>query len=840
MKRTLNLLGAVSLTVLLIPSAYADDDGPRGPANLRDIEVNSEWDARILEEGGNEANTNGVREPMLSTILGEDLRIPYTRQVGDDGSQLNVLEQQIWQAGNPLDPPLSATGHPIDTLIHVRDPHRDLHFATGKLSLAAQQDNVAVMAEAAEEMLDVLLGRTEGRIYDGFPLLNVNRWKSDEVGPEHFTPDSVPGEYKMKEIQPVFDDEGNWLSEPCWNDPAATCHVWEIDVHHLWYDQQFDSDTFLIKIPYQAEVDGETVIVNWNDTLRINWYIYSLVEEDLAPTQVMRDALVDFDGTLGDDRGGSVRFPFKGEDTVWVRINPGTVHCLTVQHTALRFIRGVYTWGWNVHPPRIQFLQPIFEVVNKHTGEIEWDWQGESFAYRNREDLTIDNVADEAPEKKLYTIAKAVLDGATPDTVYNMLENPDVAPGFGDWRDWHNMMSDQRQLPPEARAILEAEGKTIEDYDFVTVYMNNEMYGVGTQGHTIRPWSQNEMMTAKLINLDNHTHYFRNVGFGAPLNNDLGTSADDGIFSFEIMNFKPLYGAPKVAEMQWRAGWGFRPHYSVIQQGDVFPRPSDNRRLKPYIAPKLGLPLDANGNKTQADSLEIFWGLQFSDADENPFYFNPPPFIIETVAEPAFETLWDLSKAPYYTDLDGNLRYANWVLERVKSDLDSFKGGIAEAGLRIGQFTEGWGVGQMCPEDPYPGFCQTDFSPAHPLAKKNWPEPNNPDVEKTELRFPPFLRNPAQGIAGAGDIIAPTQTWEPFLFLNPYNGTIFNDPDDKSQGYWVDGTFAHGATIFAGESKDIIIEMPRSSAQLFYQFDDLFHDNAIFSPHPIVDTSLGQ
>jgi hypothetical protein len=28
------------------------------------------------------------------------------------------------------------------------------------------------------------------------------------------------------------------------------------------------------------------------------------------------------------------------------------------------------------------------------------------------------------------------------------------------------------------------------------------------------------------------------------------------------------------------------------------------------------------------------------------------------------------------------------------------------------------------------------------------------------------------------------------------------------------------------------IEAPRASGQVFYQFDDLFHDNAIFSPHP--------
>lgn len=37
------------------------------------------------------------------------------------------------------------------------------------------------------------------------------------------------------------------------------------------------------------------------------------------------------------------------------------------------------------------------------------------------------------------------------------------------------------------------------------------------------------------------------------------------------MNFKPLYGAPKSGGMQWRAGWGLRPHKDVVQQYDVLP-----------------------------------------------------------------------------------------------------------------------------------------------------------------------------------------------------------------------------------------------------------------------------
>jgi hypothetical protein len=109
-------------------------------------------------------------------------------------------------------------------------------------------------------------------------------------------------------------------------------------------------------------------------------------------------------------------------------------------------------------------------------------------------------------------------------------------------------------------------------------------------------------------------------------------------------------------------------------------------------------------------------------------------------------------------------------------------------------------------------------------------------VPKTELRFPPFLRNPDQGGADAGDIIPPTPAWKPFLWINPYDGSLYIDENDPSQGYWVDLTYAHGTPVFAGQSLDATVEAPRGSAQVFYQFDDLFHDNDIFSPHPNFQT----
>jgi hypothetical protein len=309
------------------------------------------------------------------------------------------------------------------------------------------------------------------------------------------------------------------------------------------------------------------------------------------------------------------------------------------------------------------------------------------------------------------------------------------------------------------------------------------MYGDGPTGNNIRGWFQGDRFQVKLINLDKHTHYFRNVDFGARLHNDIVGCCSSGSHSFEVMNFKPTYGAPKVAEMQWRAGWGFRPHFDVIHQQGVFPRIDDRQLTKTF--------LDGAGEPHE--------GWQYSgEARGGDFRFNPPPFIIGTVEEPS---------------------------------LDRLREGDGSEGLVIGQLTEGYGQAKMCSTDDFPlgQFCAQDISAFNPHGAKNIDTDSDgvPDV----LWFPPFLRNPN---SAGGDIIPPTTAWKPFLWINPNNGTLFIDPTDPEQGYWADLTYSHGRPIAAGSALTATIEAPRAAAQLFYQFDDLFHDNAIFSPHPSI------
>ncbi len=685
-------------------------------------------------------NNPGVLEPVLTVLSGSEVRIPNTDQTDGEEQLLVVGDVHSDSAEGAI----SLMG---ETITQVSSPNDDMRKALQGLSAAAGNGEAAAMSAAASELKNILLGETKGRIYDGFAQLNFNRG--------NYLADHLPGEYKTKLIR----DTG--LTAP--GIDGVPRKIWEVDVNMLWYDGQFDADTFLIRVPFEAHK---------NDTLRVNYKIYSLVREEFSPTTVMTDQRT------------SVSFPFKGFDSAWVPVNGDTVTEITIDHPPLRMLRGVYTWGWRQHPPRIHFLQPIFEIKNAHTGEIELEPQGKSFAMRNKT-LSIEGIGDAAPEKKMYEVVLAVMGGASPVEVFVMMNESESGPK-GLWQEWADLVKDQRQLPPEAKKILSDEGVsdgTFGPYDFVSVYANNEMYGDSPKGgEEIEAFGQGEMRRVKVINLDNHTHYFRNVDFGKPLHDDISELSHAGSQSVELFNFKPTYGAPKVAEMQWRAGWGFRPHFDVIQQQDVFPRVEDQVLLSGF----------------QDGEANARLGYQFSSgARKGDFRFNPPPFIIgASFSDPSSQRL---------EESDGS------------------------KGLVIGQLTEGYGLAKMCSNTDFPmgQFCGQINPLFNPHGVLNFPPPPS-GLSATQLRFPPFLRNPNPN---GGDIIAPTPTWKPFLWINPNNGTLFIDPADPSKGYWADLTFAHGSPVSGNSAITAKVEAPRASGEVFYQFDDLFHDNAIFSPH---------
>lgn len=660
-------------------------------------------------------------DPVLSFAMQREIRVPNSTPAFDGQPLLHATPLVL----NPLLGAVSATGHEI-TSIH--DPLQDLELELSRLYVEAGRAGSEPLSDltSAQTAVDILTGGTEGRMYDGFALLNYNRGA--------WTDGHVEGEYKMKRLT----DTGETFISAI---DGEEHRIWEIDVQMLWYGQNFDSDTFLIRVPFEAHPFDE---------FRVNWRIYSLIQEDLAPTTIMNDGF------------GRI---FHGLDSTFASIPAEQVAELSVKYPSLKHFRGMYVWGWGVHPPRVQFLQPVLEI----NADGDLDPNGLSFAYRTRTDLTLDAIASEAPEKKAYDVAEAALGGATGDEIHSMLAEADAAP-LGTFREWMTLAADLRKLPAEAWDVMAAEEGLARgdfgDYDIVIAYMNNEIYGespyaqVGSEGEggVVRDWPQGGEFKVKVINFDNIVHYYRNVDFSAPLISENADAFGNGDSSFERMSPKPSYGVPKVAEMQWRTGWGYVPHMGILQQEGLFPREIDKIDIVPFT--------DQFG--------EVMYGYVYRGASDY-WRFNPPAPIREGDLVEAGQPL---------REMDGT------------------------DGVMIGTDTEGFGVAHM-PDAPITTHPNQEMFP--------------------ELNFPGFLRNPTED---GGDIIPPTPVWSPFLALNPETGTLFA-PDGS---YWTNQTYLHGRPVFPGGSITAIVEGPRAAAQLFYQFDPLFHDNMIFSYHPRSDT----
>jgi len=246
-------------------------------------------------------NSPGVLEPVLTAIDGVARRIPHTDQANGD-QLLTPVGPVVTRAASDSQ---SILGHPITS---VESPNDDMKDALKDMFDAAKDDDVVEMRAAARELKNILMGTTEGRIYDGFAMLNFNRGA--------FMPDHLPGEYKMK----VLRDTG--LTEP--GIRGGQVKIWEVDINMFFYDGQIDSDTFLVRVPVGA---GEF------DTVRINYRIYSVDREDFAPTVVMLDRRMP----------GSVQFPFKGFDSVWIPFSKGDVVEFTMATPPLGLQRGIYT-----------------------------------------------------------------------------------------------------------------------------------------------------------------------------------------------------------------------------------------------------------------------------------------------------------------------------------------------------------------------------------------------------------------------------------------------------------------------------------------------------------------
>ena len=716
-------------------------------------------------------------DPVLSQAFDEEIRVPNTSPSKDGRANLHASELK----STPFNQARSMRGFPIKGNIHT--PWDDLELALENLDRTAQQAGNQPIADltAANEIWAILRGTTQGKAYDGFQLLNYNfaHAKYHQVNKgEGLTPDHIPGEYKMKKLV----DAGKTITSQI---DGKKHKLWEVTINMLWAGQNFDSDTFLLRIPKLAHD---------YDEIQINWRIYSMIQEDLAPTTILNDAF------------GRI---FHGFDSTFLSMANGSLNEITVKYPSVINLRGIYNWGWGVHPPRIQFIQPVREQDAEQGGKNGWDPISYSFVVRNREDLIIENIGLASPEKKAYWVAEQALAGKSGAEISRMLNERQTKPK-GVFNEWVALARNQRQLPPEAWDVIRdlpgvsPADREIGKFDAVLAFVNNKLYGISRvgqpntdgKGDVINDFDQGDVTRTKVINLDRHTHYYRNVDFGARFSDGMKETFGNGKFSFDKFSPKPSYGVPKIAEMLWRTGWGYVPHRGVVQQSGLFARMVDQQHLTDFF--------DQFGVK--------FSGYVFKNNVSGYWRFSPPAFIRAGFGHKDFPP--PPPPAPCQESTDNSASVAELEPDPINPERAPIDAGNAlkdadgHDGVLIGFNTEAFGVAKM------------------PAGKMT----HHPNQTKFSCQvFPGFLRNPdLQG----GDLIPPTPAWKPYLSLNPETGEL-----GDNGGYWVDKSYLHGRPVKGNSSIETEIEAPRASAQLFYNFDPLFHDNAIFSWHPSSDVA---
>jgi hypothetical protein len=683
-------------------------------------------------------NDPGLLDPVIQELVGRTWRLPASHQVAGASEQINIVGRVKRKPANQSQ---SATGQPI-TNAGVSSPNRDLRDALRDLDDASANQQTGLMMTLAQEMRSIILGTTQGRIYDGFALLNSNRggWLQDHI----------PGEYKAKRAE----DRGHTALGL----DGQTHTVWEVDVNLHYFDEEVDTDTYFLLIPPQAD---------FRDMLLVHYTVYSTTTESFAPTTMLQDV----------DPFGAGILPSKGFDSAWKPLGTDQVTSLSMNHGPLGTIRGLQIWGWYAEPDRSVFIQPVWESLHPQTAAPQRDARGKVMM-EQMASLSAADVGPAAPEVKVLTVVEAVMQGASPAQVQAMMNNPQVAP-LGTHDQWHDVLSNRSIFPQEALDLLALEGifpdvigpNRLGPYDAILVYANHELYMDSLdllEGHDpLTGWAvplphdvQNEKVLLKVINLDNTTHYLQSFDYGPALHDDIGTcsTAPSGGHSLEVFVDQPVQGAPKMAELQWRLGWGIRRGFGTLPQFDIFTQAADLAGLTSF---------QDEDSVTQS-------GWQYPAADRGNDWRILPP------------NSW----------LGGGAQQLQ-------------EGGVD--GVIIGDATSGFGVAKM----PL-----TDLAAYHPQGLVN--VDTDGDGVNDALLFPAWLQNPN---ALQGDLIPATKLWEPFLYINPNDGSRFKNAANPSLGLWADLSFAFGEPLVTGANRSFEIRRPRSLGQALWHVDGLFRES---------------
>ncbi len=360
------------------------------------------------------------------------------------------------------DNPYNLHPEPTVTPIDKRSPRTDLEAVLRAMRAALAAGEAPDPADI-DFAIDILEGNPIDRVYSGMPLLHYN------------------GPNKIKQVQPVFDEDGNKIGG-------------HVEVNQVWFDGRIMADTALLD-PSQVQDVTWTMTVNAN-TLENG-------HEDFAPFQIY------FDDPLEMVSPAGTPVPHIAMDQSFFPMEDGYKTTFEMKQAPGRFFNLNYFWGWRIHPPRVQVIENALKRAGMapnpadNPSLLEWEqivFGEDPQASEEAKLQAISMIGDLAPAKRMWNILRALRDdpaSADEATVEQLAE------AFYDWRD---------------RLSLPSGIEFDEDFDVNVIYLNNTIYGqVKGQGN----WEQRvefnqpgDMVRIKVMNGDYFPHAYQFVDFG--------------------------------------------------------------------------------------------------------------------------------------------------------------------------------------------------------------------------------------------------------------------------------------------------------------------------------------
>ena len=418
----------------------------------------------------------------------------YTNMFDGQGNEMvNTLPS------TPSNPYNLHDGEPVVTQINPLSPTDDLLASLNTIErLAAQPAREAAEVEklrrAIQTALDVLEGNPiPGRAYSGLPVLHY-------VGPD-----------KTRAVTPVLDASGKTIGG-------------NLDVHQVWYDGHIESDV--------AFIDPSAVQdVPW--TVNYSVDILNRGEDDFSPFALFVDPQPPTSAPSANatappaSSAPKPALPHVGMDQTFFPMENGTRTVLRIKMPPGKYYSMVYTWGWRMHPPRVQVMDWAQRKLSINGGKPmslpQWEQsvfcppQDQSCSPRATEELklrAISMIGDLAPEKQMWTSLREARDAAKQnDYPLVLAKAKEARASFDDFRD-------RTRLPHHGKQRLKADPES----DLTLLYVNNTIYAEfadraeyidDAQRIDFSKWKmRGTTLKVTIYNGDFFDHGYMNVDFG--------------------------------------------------------------------------------------------------------------------------------------------------------------------------------------------------------------------------------------------------------------------------------------------------------------------------------------